>query len=220
MLFTDFSLAMNLGNLSLLCWNVRGISDPSKCVVVKDFIRDVHASIICIQETKLSEISLLKFNTITPHEFTEFAIMSVNGSRGGTLIAWTSSYTLNTSYILTFSNTVVLTNNLGTTFMLTNVYGPTSNNLKDDFLTEIRMVACLHDLPWILLGDFNLLRDTSESTSYNPNIHRMIEFNDMIDDLDLNEIQLFDRSFTWSNKRPNPSFSKLDIESSQTIGTP
>jgi exonuclease III len=82
MLFTDFSLAMNLGNLSLLCWNVRGISDPSKCVVVKDFIRDVHASIICIQETKLSEISLLKFNTITPHEFTEFAIMSVNGSRG------------------------------------------------------------------------------------------------------------------------------------------
>jgi hypothetical protein len=104
--------------------------------------------------------------------------------------------------------------------MLINVYGPTSNNLKDDFLTEIRMVACLHDLPWILLGDFNLLRDTSESTSYNPNIHRMIEFNDMIDDLDLNEIQLFDRSFTWSNKHPNSSFSKLDIESSQTIGTP
>jgi hypothetical protein len=32
----------------------------------------------------------------------------------------------------------------------------------------------------------------------------------MIDDLDLNEIQLFGRSFTWSNKRPNSSFSKLD----------
>jgi hypothetical protein len=38
----------------------------------------------------------------------------------------------------------------------------------------------------------------------------MYEFNDMITDLDLHEIQLFDRSFTWSNKRPNLLFFKLD----------
>jgi hypothetical protein len=94
--------------------------------------------------------------------------------------------------------------------MITNAYGPTSNNLKNDFILEMRTIACLHDLLWILLGDFNILRDPSESTSVNPNTHSMHDFNDMIIDLELHEIQLRGCSFTWTNKRPNPSFSKLD----------
>jgi hypothetical protein len=72
--------------------------------------------------------------------------------------------------------------------MITNVYGPTSNNLKNNFILEMCMIACLHDLPWILLGDFNILRDPSESTSTNPNTYSMHDFNDMIDDLKLHEI--------------------------------
>jgi hypothetical protein len=95
--------------------------------------------------------------------------------------------------------------------MITNVYGPTSNNLKNDFLTELRMVDCLHDVPWILLGDFNIIRTISETTSQNPNTHTMLDFNNMIHDLELSEVRLNGRSFTWSNKKPIPSFSKLDI---------
>jgi hypothetical protein len=84
--------------------------------------------------------------------------------------------------------------------MITNVYGPTSNSLKNDFLTELRMIACLHDVPWILLDDFNIIRALSDSTSQNPNTHAMLDFNNVIHDLELNKIRLNDRSFTWSNK--------------------
>jgi hypothetical protein len=94
--------------------------------------------------------------------------------------------------------------------MITNAYGPTSNTLKNDFLTELRMVACLHDVPWILLDDFNIIRETSETTSRNPNTHSMLEFNNMIHDLELDETRLNGRCFTWSNKRPSSSFSNLD----------
>jgi hypothetical protein len=132
------------------------------------------------------------------------------GSRGGVLTAWKEGYTLNTSYTLTFSNTILLTNNLGFSFMVTNVYGPTVNNLKTDFIMELRMIACLHDLPWQLLGDFNITRDLAKSTSTNPNTHDMVEFNEMIADLQMREITLYGRSFTWPNMRPNTSFSKLD----------
>jgi hypothetical protein len=94
--------------------------------------------------------------------------------------------------------------------MITNTYGPTTNSLKNSFIAEIHMISCLYDIPWILIGDFNLLQDITESTSLNPNTYFMIEFNDMIHDLDLQELQLNGRLYTWSNKRPTSSFSKLD----------
>jgi hypothetical protein len=158
-----------------------------------------------------------------PHIITiPYSTLPYVGSRGGVLTAWKEDYTLNTSYSLTFSNTTLLTNSLnsfGFSFMVTNVYGPTANNLKTDFITELRMIACLHDLPWLLLGDFNILRDPAESTSTNPNTHGMVEFNEMIIDLQMKEIPLYGRSFTWSNMLPNPSLSWTKCCSHNT-GTP
>jgi hypothetical protein len=109
------------------------------------------------------------------------------GSRGGTLTAWNNNYTSSSTYTLTFSITVVLTNNKGLSFMLTKVYGPTQNDLKPSFLNELRMIACLHDIPWIILGNFNILRDPLDSSSSNPNLHYVIPFNDLISNLNLQE---------------------------------
>jgi exonuclease III len=66
----------------MLCWNVRGLGDSNKCVVVKDIIKEANASILCIQETKVSEISFVKFNNIFPPRYTNYSILSANGSRG------------------------------------------------------------------------------------------------------------------------------------------
>jgi hypothetical protein len=117
---------------------------------------------------------------------------------------------LNQSYNLMFSNTVVLTNNLGLSFMVTNVYGPVDNDRKNDFLTEMRTIYCLNGLPWLLLGDFNIIRDLSDTTATNPNTHSMLAFNTFIADLELQKLTLFSRQYMWSNKRPTPSFSRLD----------
>lgn len=38
----------------------------------------------------------------------------------------------------------------------------------------------------------------------------MSAFNSLINDLALQDIQLENRNYTWSSKRPNPSFFKLD----------
>jgi Reverse transcriptase (RNA-dependent DNA polymerase) len=94
--------------------------------------------------------------------------------------------------------------------MLTNVYGPTDNACKGDFLQELRIIACLHDMPWLIMGDFNILRDPRETTSQNPNLHSMLDLNLLISNLQLQELPLTSRTYTWSNKMPQPSFSKLD----------
>jgi hypothetical protein len=77
-----------------------------------------------MQETKLNDIPFEKISAFLPHMHSNFTYLPSNGLRGGTIIVWDRSLTLNHSYVLTFSNTTVLTNNLGLSFMLTNVYGP------------------------------------------------------------------------------------------------
>jgi exonuclease III len=126
---------MNVENLSNLCWNVSGLGDPNKCSVIKETIKKSNIMIFfCLQETKLSDISLSKFYSFAPASFHNHASGNANSSRGGTIIAWKPSFTLNHSYQLTYSNMTILSNNLGFQFMLTNVYRPTDNNYKADFL--------------------------------------------------------------------------------------
>jgi exonuclease III len=92
---------MNVENFVLLSWNARGLDDPIKYDVVKDTIRESNAFIIYIQEMKLRDLSLVKFNTIALHKYNEFSFLPSNGSCGGTLTTWTPSYRLDTSYTLT-----------------------------------------------------------------------------------------------------------------------
>jgi hypothetical protein len=69
----------------------------------------------------------------------------------------------------------------------------------------------MHDLSWLLLGDFNILRDNEDTTLSNSNLHCMIDFNQLISDLQLQEFPLISRNYTWSNKMQQPSFFKLDM---------
>jgi hypothetical protein len=47
-------------SLSLLSWNVRGLSDPEKCSIVRDAIQSASPSVMCIQESKLHELNSFK----------------------------------------------------------------------------------------------------------------------------------------------------------------
>jgi exonuclease III len=184
---------MNLGNLSILSWNVRGLDDQNKCSLVKDTVRAAKASIACFQETKLEVISYVKLVTFVPPSLFTYSFLPSIGTKGGALTTWNSNYTLTQTYTLTYSVTILLTNTMDFQFMLSNVYGPIDTTHKADFLNEIRLIACLHDTPWILIGDFNILRAPHETTATDPNNHSMLEFNTVISDLNPREVPLFGR---------------------------
>jgi endonuclease/exonuclease/phosphatase family metal-dependent hydrolase len=94
--------------------------------------------------------------------------------------------------------------------MVTNVYGPTAYVEKMNFIEEIRQVGVMIDKPWIIVGDFNLIRSTNESTGQNHSLTHIFEFNHLINDLQLHEINTAQRTFTWSSKRRTSTLSKLD----------
>lgn len=55
-----------------------------------------------------------------------------------------------------------------------------------------------------------MIRSLEESTGGNRNMRIIMEFNDTINHLNLIEVPLAGRSFTWSSKRPTPTFTRLD----------
>jgi hypothetical protein len=64
--------------------------------------------------------------------------------------------------------------------------------------------------PILIGGDFNLLRFHHEKSKGRFDGHWPFLFNTVIDSLDLREVSMVGRQFTWENSLPEPTYKKLD----------
>jgi hypothetical protein len=64
--------------------------------------------------------------------------------------------------------------------------------------------------PWIVAGDFNQMYKSEDKNNSNINRSLLGNFRGLIGSLDLKEIPLNGRRFTWSNQRAVPTLVKLD----------
>jgi hypothetical protein len=90
------------------------------------------------------------------------------------------------------------------------IYGPAQSNLKEQFLTEMVHMCSHEQLPILIGGDFNILRNPSEKNNDNFEHRWLFLFNSVIDRLNLQELEMLSRKFTWANALPNPTHEKLD----------
>ena len=65
-------------------------------------------------------------------------------------------------------------------------------------------------LPLLVRGDFNIIRNPSEKNNDKFGSHWPFLFNTIIDGLDLREIKMSGRKFTWANAKSVPTYEKLD----------
>jgi hypothetical protein len=75
------------------------------------------------------------------------------------------------------------------------------------------MVNLAKDNPYPILiggGDFNVLRFRYEKSKGRFDDHWPFLFNAVIDSLDLREVSMIGRQFTWANSLPDPTYQKLD----------
>ena len=102
-----------------------------------------------------------------------------------------------------------------------NIYNDPQTRSGIKFLSRAIDESPISD-PLAVLGDFNLIRMPTETTSNNINIGHLLEFNHTISELGLLEIPLSGRNYTYSNNRPVPTFSRLDraFWSSEWVSSP
>lgn len=180
--------------------------------MVRNTIRESRCDICCLQETKWSSDDISIHARVLPNFFERrCASLLAVGTTGGVIIAWKRNYTLINSWTTPHSVSVVLKQEAsGESFLITLVYGPSVEDQKRDFIDELRRLAGLVQLPWILLGDFNLTRWLTDRPGDLRGMTLMQLFNDLIRDLEVVDIPLNNRAYTWSSKTPQPSFSKID----------
>uniref|UniRef100_A0ACD5ZPY0 Uncharacterized protein n=1 Tax=Avena sativa TaxID=4498 RepID=A0ACD5ZPY0_AVESA len=168
--------------------------------------------LICLQETKLRDVSSRKASSFLPRGFTSFVFKNSDGASGGLLTAWRPS---SFSHIRDDQRVFTLTSFFefavdGTQFAVTNVYAPCLSELRADFLVELRSVASDVAVPWLVLGDFNVSRCEWDKNNGNFDASSAGAFNEVLDDFLLQELPLLDRRFTWTNGRAVPTLVRLD----------
>jgi len=167
--------------------------------------------IVCLQETKLSDIGYFKAKTFLPTDF-QFAFKPSEGSRGGIVTAWNPNiFSLTDHFIKPYSITCALSCNLSNLDInVTNTYGPSNHTESPGYLQFICELPPLIAGPWLLLGDFNLVRQPSDKNNGQINFTLANAFNETIESICVSEIHLSDRLYTWSNQQTHPVLAKLD----------
>ena len=72
----------------MLSWNVRGISDLRKRDVLKNFLRDCKCDLVCLQETKLEEVTCSAVRSLWENYSVDFAFLKAEGASGGIIVMW------------------------------------------------------------------------------------------------------------------------------------
>jgi len=98
----------------------------------------------------------------------------------------------------------------GTQWILTNIYAPCTYDVKCAFLDWFKGIEMPDDINWIVLGDFNLIHSPEDRNRPGADVVEILLFNEVISELNLIEIPLHGKKFTWSNKQSPPLLERLD----------
>jgi hypothetical protein len=93
---------------------------------------------------------------------------------------------------------------------LTIVYGPVNDNDKVTFLGELPALRNNRCGPWLLGGDFNMIYRATDKNNARLNRRLMGAFHRMLQELELSELHLHGRLYTWSNERAHPTLEWID----------
>ena len=198
--------------LKLLSWNVRGANNPNKRIVLRNFIRSQRADLVCLQETKIQEVSPAVARSLGVGRLSEWRAVEAEGSAGGILVFWdTRKLELVETEIGDFSVTCTFTNvGDGFRWAFTGVYGPVKRSKRELFWEELGALRGQWEGPWCIGGDFNMVLSSNDRSSVGRISHHMRRFNEVINELGLRDLPLQGGPFTWRGGHNNQRMSRLD----------
>jgi exonuclease III len=179
-----------MDNISVLCWNVRGLNDRARRDTVRTLIDDIRPAIVCLQETKLNVISEFVVFGMLGVNFREFAYLPASDTRGGILVAARQpDIAISDVHLGCFSITVRI-RLLGqadhnSDWWLSCVYGPQEDNDKALFLEELEAIRDACHGPWAVCGDFNLILSEADKNNQRINRANLSRFRQTVTNLEL-----------------------------------
>ena len=198
--------------IKILSWNVRGADAPNKRKVIKNFLRSYRADLVCLQETKVQEMTIDLVRNLGVGHHLNWKALHAEGSAGGILLLWDNSrISLVDSVVGSFFVSCLFRMpEDGFQWVFSGVYGPVENSVRESFWEELGSIKGLWDCPWCIGGDFNEVLFPNERSRGGRLSNSMRRFSDILNDLDLRDLPLQGGPYTWSGGLNGSSMSRLD----------
>jgi len=190
--------------MKIISWNIRGLNECSKQKMLRELILAEKPDVVLLQETKSTSEDI---DRLLPYCWRQGRASSIDaiGMAGGLAILWNTNVVLMedlhaTRWAITAAYRLIGSNKPG---YITNVYGPAMPRDKQDFLRSLSYLASLtqHN-KCIVGGDFNIIRSLKEKRGGSRRLDQdSYDFNSLIDDLKLIDLETSNDTHTWSNRR-------------------
>ena len=160
----------------------------------------------------MPDVSFAFIKTCFPKQFDCFTFVPSRGASGGLLTVWKSAvFTGSIVFADVFALTVSFVSTQSSQlWSLVNIYCPCTGDDREEFTTWLYDVQIPNGQDWLLLGDFNYMRDPDNRNKPGGNLNDMITSNDIIRKQQLIEIPVQGRMYTWSNMQQDPLLEHLD----------
>jgi exonuclease III len=193
-------------------WNSDGFGDTAKHSLIKETMKEQKLDFIVISETGRPSFSAPFLSNLAAGMDYSWFCLPPRGRSGGILAGINNASLMVTKVIsghfcVKFHLKIKQDN---FKWALVAVYGAAQDRHKSSFLAELVRICENETLPLLVGGDFNIIRRKEEKNNENFHARWPFIFNAIIESLDLREIALSGRQFTWANRRTTPTYEKLD----------
>jgi hypothetical protein len=90
------------------------------------------------------------------------------------------------------------------------VYGPQGVLEKKMFIRELKGLKDGAPPAWLLMGDFNLISSTRDKNNGRVNMAMINRFKKAVNHMQVRELNLLGKKFTWSNQQATPTLTRID----------
>jgi exonuclease III len=193
-------------------WNSRGLADLAKHKFLTELVREEQVNFIALFETGRESFPDHVLKKLCARRDFLWHAMAPHGRSGGILLEVDLSVfdigaidegDFYVKFTLRYKSTDFK-------FVLYSIYGPTQSQNKGAFLAELANTYSKENLPFLIGGDFNIMRKPEDKSSGDFDTKWPSLFNAVIESLDLREIVMTSRHYTWAGAGDNLTYEKLD----------
>ncbi|XP_065630930.1 uncharacterized protein LOC112006522 [Quercus suber] len=193
--------------MNIILWNCRGALNPRFHVTLKNLIDTHSPSIVIVTETRVGGERAKDITARLPFDGALHA--DTIGYSGGIWVLWKSDVVEVTQLAKTEQeiHVVVKVHACNSSWLLSSIYASPRLEERKLLWNNLASIAPMHELPWLMLGDFNELLSNGDKLGGNPlNPRRVQMFKDCLDTCGMVDLGFHGPRFTWINKREEGHF--------------